>query len=86
MDDFDLSKSPALAAMSTLRGHMGRPSFGASTDYSMHTVNEEMMEHLTLDEDSPDEEELERQAQQEQFQRRPDRRGSYDGGIFDLED
>jgi hypothetical protein len=89
VDDFDLSKSPALAAMSAFRGRSGsgrefpRMS-GRSNDYSIHTVTEELQEHFHLDGDSDEEDELDDFSLDNE--RPTDRRSSYDGGIFDLEE
>lgn len=55
----------------------------SSTDFSIHTVAEELMENLHLEGSQEDEGYDDFSLQNG---RANDRRGSYDGGIFDLED
>lgn len=89
VDDFDLSKSPALAAMSSFRDRAGSgrefPRIGGrSNDYSIHTVTEELQEHFHLEEGSQEDDDLDDFSLENH--QPTDRRGSYDGGIFDLEE
>ncbi|TMW55623.1 hypothetical protein Poli38472_010505 [Pythium oligandrum] len=113
-DDFDLSKSPALAVMSAMREgrrppqyHSNRQSripedditdsstasnpryfFREEDELDVHLQTQQMaMEHLSLGESRPP-----RRGSDTPLPplglppRRPERRGSYDGGVFDFED